>query len=274
MRTTVYSHIAGFVTVGDLRDPLGSVVRENQSVEEAWMVMTTADTDPMNSASLVLRNQEVIGSVWLADLDSETKLVGDCMEVILPAAIISANTPALYAVKLLAQGQRELYFVLHRDEFVGTLTFSCLSKPLFRICLLALTLELEQAALDLLMLGANESWAALGENRRTKAIEVYQLRFRRSPDSKRLPVVNLLECTCFADKGQLLRKRSLLSQEMAAIVKSHFAKAEKIRNMCAHPGSDDLGVADRVEFAEFVRITLTLIHDLEAATERAMSVGI
>ena len=45
-----------------------------------------------------------------------------------------------------------------------------------RLCVFALTLQLEQSALDLALLQPDRAWAALNDGRQAKAREVYEQR--------------------------------------------------------------------------------------------------
>jgi hypothetical protein len=128
-----------------------------------------------------------------------------------------------------------LWFVFDANEVVGTLTYHDLFKPSFRVCLFALTVELEQASLRLAMKDAAASWAVLTPNRQQRAEE----NLRRSNLKRLSTPADLLEFTTFIDKKTILTKRRLIPGVPLDEVRTIFDEVEELRNRCAHPDSAD-----------------------------------
>lgn len=159
--------------------------------------------------------------------------------------------------------------MLRGSELVGTLTYPDLFKLPFILCLFSLTLEVEQGALAVLGQDSKAAWDALSNGRKEKTIENYRRRFGQEPDRAQAPTRELLECTYFSDKGRLLHKLRLLPEEWTKKIEGFFARAETIRNTCAHPGSEGDTVArmpDRGQLGEFVREAEAFLQDLRFLT--------
>jgi len=56
------------------------------------------------------------------------------------------------------------------------------------MCLFALTLELETAALDLAIWNPMASWDALPDASKEKALNIYERRYSHKPNHERLPI--------------------------------------------------------------------------------------
>jgi hypothetical protein len=267
--STIFSNIAGLVTVRDLLDPFGPPLQEDCPISEASerMAMDAVDGGywEQDRPSLVYGGSEVVGAVWAGDIDSNTGQVKDFMEEIHPAALVSASTTAFDAMRLLCHAPRPYYYVLDGSELVGTLMYHGLFKLPSRLCLFALTLELEQTVLKLLRQDAVGAWAALSDGRKAKARAVFERKFGKLADLEHEPVGDLLDCTCFSDKGRLLKKRGLVPPKWVSTIRGHFDLAEDIRNMCAHPSADDgTGqVPGRAALGSFIQSTEALLADLQ-----------
>ena len=92
-------------------------------------------------------------------LAAENDRVGSVAEPIMTGRMVSGDTPVLEVVKLFAQNASGFYFVLQEGQITGTLHYEDLFRSPFKLCMFALMLELEAAALDLALRQPASSWA-------------------------------------------------------------------------------------------------------------------
>jgi hypothetical protein len=172
------------------------------------------------------------------------------IEDVKPETIVTADTTAFHAVDLFASTTWYFFFVLDNNQIIGTLHFSDFFKLPFRLCLFSLTLQVESAALDLVLQKPRESWSALPDGRKAVARAVFQKRFSKLAEDDCFD--ELLRSTLFCDKGTIIRKLKLASAMSGAQVDAFFAKAERIRNACAHTTTDNELTLDRLELKQFI----------------------
>jgi hypothetical protein len=205
-----------------------------------------------------------MGWIGFDSLDATLKDVASAADPIPADGMVSADTPVLELVKLFSNESYHFYFVLQESQITGTVHYEDLVGSPFKLCLFALTLELETVALDLALQKPIPSWSVLSEGRREKAIEVYRHRYKREPDPERLPFDHFLGCTTFIDKGTILTKRKLITNASKEI-DSVFRKAERVRNSCAHTdpdkGSGDF-LLDRAPLQSFIGETEEMISSM------------
>lgn len=171
---------------------------------------------------------------------------------VLPRDIVSADTTLMHFIRL-ASGRplNDTFFVLDQSDLLGVIEYNDLFEhDHFRICLFALTLQLEELALKLCLRSPLDNWSALSPGRQVKAIEQYNRKRKQEhkrrgerldwPEPEPIKTVtsesDALSClttTLFADKSDILRKRRLLSEHTKRAV-SILSEAERIRNKCAH----------------------------------------
>jgi hypothetical protein len=213
-------------------------------VADAYEVVSEAAIDggydPMSRLSLVRSGIETVGWTGFDMMDNDAGSVGNCTESIAPGSMLTANTAVLKVIDLFASESSHFFFVLDNNQITGTLHYNDLFKLPFRLCLFALTLELEQVALELALLAPRESWEVLSEPRRKKAIEVYQKRRGKPPQHN--PFDELLSCTMFCDKGTIIWRRKLLPDMSRSRIESIFGKADRVRNACAHTNPEEASV--------------------------------
>jgi hypothetical protein len=109
--------------------------------------------------------------------------------------------------------------------------------PVFRLCLFALSLELEEASLSAAMVNPLASWNILSPGRRAKAQEVHDqisAEGHRKASLAQKPWGELLASTTIADKGKIVAKLKLLPGRSRSEVESLFTEVERFRNWCAH----------------------------------------
>jgi hypothetical protein len=225
--------------------------------------------DPMSRISLVMAGDRPVGWIGLDMLDGRATEVATVAQAIPASGMVSADTPVLEVVKLFSDNSSHFYFVLQESQITGTIHYEDLLGAPFKLCLFALTLELEAAALDIALQAPLASWSVLPDGRQKKALEVYSRRYSREPDRARLPVDHLLGCTLFIDKATILRKRGLIT-DGSNDIKSVFGEADRVRNCCAHTDPEkDFGglLLDRASLQGFVASAESMI----AAIRRRLS---
>jgi len=262
--SSVFHYMSNLVRVRDLQAPLGPPLQADQLVAIAFEDEELMKGDRI---SLVMRDGEAVGWIGLDMLGEGNSLVSEQMDPIQPGSVLSGDTPALEAVRLFTETARHFFFVLDHNRITGTLHYGDLFGLPFRLCLLALTFHLEGTALELAVRSPGESWQALSEGRKQKATDIYTSRYGRPPKTEEQePWRGLLGCTSFTDKGTILRKRGLLRGISGEQLESTFARAERVRNSCAHTGSDDAGsaiVVERTMLRDFIDDMEALIKELE-----------
>lgn len=165
------------------------------------------------------------------------------------------------------------------------LYYEDLFKPLDRLLLLSIALEVEEIAMTLCQSPAisKECWMSLSESRRDKAIEKFKELYGRAPEldytsekpfegdtDKRGNIGKLIAGTQLADRGTMIRKKKLIVQSDLFKVKAIFEKLEKVRNRCAHC-SNQLELAkllpiDRLK--DFINSAGLIRRSLVAAIEK------
>jgi hypothetical protein len=208
-----------------------------------------------NPSRVVDADGRIKGIVWFGNYfgvpDPNERTVDDVMEKLEPDAIVSSSTTILEAVELFVSRPNYCFYVVHVNEIVGIVFYSDLFKPLGRLAFLALALEIEDQALALCRTPAiaDRAWHALSENRRRMAIEVFRRRYGRDPDLSRnlralvqpeqSDVSLLIACTNLIDKATMIWKMRLVEAANRDDVLGFFTDLKKIRDRCAHPGSDE-----------------------------------
>jgi len=260
--------MAGSIQAKHIQRPLGPAVQPHDSVGDAADSLSVASCeggyDPMERMSLVLAGDLRVGWIGFDSLDATLKDVASAADPITPDGMVSADTQALELVKLFSKKSPHFYFVLQESQITGTIHYEDLLGSAFKLCLFALTLELETVALDLALQKPLDSWSVLSEGRREKATEVYRDRYKRQPDPERLPFDHLLGCTTFIDKGTILKKRRLTTYGPDEI-DSAFSEAARVRNSCAHTDPDkDFGrlLLDRASLLGFINKTEGMIDSM------------
>jgi hypothetical protein len=260
--------VASALTARAFLEPLGPPLRADMTFDQANDLLVSAwdasgfAYEPVDRVSLVYRQTQLAGWYSMDMYDSDLDIIGEVVHPIHPDEIASADTPALKLVHILAERPRSgiIVFVLEEDAIIGTVSPEMFWGPVFRLCLFALTLELEGAALAAAMRHPLASWNALSPGRRAKAEEIRKrlcsAEHRNRPlMHERAPLGPLLATTSFADKGTIVAKTKLLEGWTRDGVKSLFGRAERVRNSCAHTrdtvdaplGRDAKGVAAFVD---------------------------
>lgn len=279
MSLSVYTRLTNLIAVRDVLTPAQGYIDRSCTIGQALEELSRIRGDT-SLPYLVRDGGRVVGAVRYWDLRSaqeegptdevdERKGAGIDEQIfpINPGQLIAADTKLWRAAHALMKDHpHELpLFVLEGDEIIGTFSFYDLFKPPFLVCLFALTVEVEQASLQLCMKDADASWAKLTKNRQEMAARSSERRHQkmavprddrlmagnegdmaeeqerknmaRAIDAIRKRPESMLEYTCFIDKKEMILKRGLLPNKNKRWLEDVFNAAEEMRNRCAHPDS-------------------------------------
>ena len=240
---SIFRHLAGSIQAKHIQSALGPSIRAGLSMSDASEVLIDSAREggywEMSRISLVVADDDqVVSWIGFDMLTGGSDGVGSVAEPVVTGQMLSGDTPALEVVKLFAQNSNSFYFVLQEAQITGTLHYEDLFRSPFKLCLFALVLELEAAALDLALKEPAASWSALPSGRQHKAEEVYEKKYHGSGDRENPPFDDLLSCTMYCDKATILRKLGI-GADCSIDINSLFSKAEGVRNSCAHTNSEN-----------------------------------
>ena len=251
MPTRIFAELTKLINVGSIQTPLGPDLDISHSVSDANEILAVAafedSYDPMWRLSLVRDGPRIVGhagSEWLAE---SGKNMGELMDPITPDMLVTADASLLDAIDLFASRERYYFLVLKNSEITGTLFFADLFKLPFRLCLFSLTLELEEAALRLALMHPKKGWNSLPDRRKRKALDIYEIRNKEKGQavkdfdliSEKLPFSDLLRCTTLADKRIIITRLGLIPGFEKSDLNITFHEAERVRNACAHPNTEE-----------------------------------
>ena len=236
--------VTSVVVARSVLEPLGPSLPAQMDLEEAFGTVCSAAEEGgyvfVDRVSLVYDGPELVGW-YTADMgDPDSESVAEVKRRIYALELVSADTSVFKLVQLLADRPRSgaVLFVLDQDAIIGTISHEMLRHPVFRLCLFALSLELEEASLSAAMVNPLASWNTLSPARRAKAQEVHDRisseSHRKASSLAQKPWGQLLASTTIADKGKIVAKLKLLPGRSRSQVESLFAKVEQFRNWCAH----------------------------------------
>jgi hypothetical protein len=171
--------VTSVVVARSVLEPLGPSLPAQMELGEAFGTVCSAAEEGsyvcVDRVSLVYDGPELVGwyTADMSDPDSES--VAEVMRPIYALELVSADTSVFKLVQLLADRPRSgaVLFVLDQDAIIGTISHEMLRHPVFRLCLFALSLELEETSLSAAMVNPLASWNTLSPARRTKAQEVH-----------------------------------------------------------------------------------------------------
>lgn len=258
---TTFMQMAALVTVRDLQNPLGPHLTEDIDAEQLSDVLVSAAMDgeyePTSRISLVHDGAVLLG--WAAidsfAVDGEPESLHDVLEPVRPDGLIAAETSYFKAAEIFGQStDPHFYFVLDGSSITGTLHGDSFFKLPGRLCLFALVLELEHAALQACLADAARSWGLLSDSRRERAVNAFKF-CHPNASLDPLPLRDLLEATMFCDKSSMILKSGRLEGEARKLAEGVFGKADSVRNACAHTSGEDRlpRLLDRRRLLEFIR---------------------
>lgn len=232
-----FRELANLVKVGDVFSPFIGQYERTQSVGEVsddwWVRCGEEGIDPMDQIGMVVDNGKPEGLVAFEDLMADKQL-SECMSPISPTAVMSADTPILEAVKAFANATPYFYAVLRGNTFIGWLSYEDIHKLPFRLCLFALLISTEKAALDVLQRDPKQAISRLRDGRVIHAQEIYRQRGYRKDEQGKEHAGLLLDCTTFVDKFQIILRSENLKSKLPALSRDFANVAEKLRNEIAH----------------------------------------
>jgi hypothetical protein len=237
----VFKRLARRITVADLQTPLGPTLQADTDVGDAFETcMEAADGQGYNAferVSLVLNDaREATHYIWSEAIDSSAGIIGEIAEPLRSTLLVSGDTNALDAVKLLGTRDKPYAFVLCSSEITGVVSWADFYKPEFAMCMLALLLEVEQECLEVALRDPATAWSKLTPLRQAKAREVYAVRYNL--DSEKAGKAELLRCTTFIDKKTLITDSTDVAPLGRQWLRAFFQQAEQYRNYFSHTGED------------------------------------
>ena len=244
-----FERMSQLVTVRDIFTPWGAVFDSDDSVGEAMTQLLESRDSSWDRPCLVqgdgLQGDGIFtpeeGEHYISSKDT----IDLHMEEFGTSAMLSANTSVLESLELIGRTKADFYVVIDGNNMVGTLRFVDFMKPAGRLCLFALTMELEVCALELCDAFAEQCWRSLPTGRQKQAMEVFRRRhnnidlawlkkYRRGLRGRDLEHV-FVDCTTMIDKATMIRKCKLTIASSGTELKEVFGRAERLRNSCAHP---------------------------------------
>jgi hypothetical protein len=274
MDISAFEQITSSLTVKSICGPLGPDVPAGISLdglEELLDPSSDPNLDPFNNPSRVVDSDgRVVGILWFGnwgDWDEQPEsseeqfdVVDDVMESPQPHEFLSAETTILDIVELFSK-DNTIFYVLRNNQIIGVLRYSDLFRPLGRLAFLALALEIEDLALSLCQFQPvrEQCWSSISNDRKRKARSLFKLRYGRK--AKPRDFGRLIECTQLTDKAGMIWMQRLIAAGTRAEVLGFFNALRKMRDACAHPGTDGAllpkgKLADFVASAKRVRSSL------------------
>ncbi len=288
METSIFDQIGSALTVQSICSTLGPDIPAGSTLDELETLPTDGDILKfLNYPSrIVEENGDVKGIIWCGNLDfleQESNLVDDHAEHLEPHELLSSSTTVLDAVELFGTKENRYFYVIQRNEIVGVLFYRDLFKPLGRLAFLSLALEIEDTALKLCQTPENSErcWNSLSDNRKRKALELFNARYKREPFGKenklqrairfetdKSDVQLLIECTNLIDKATMIWNESLIASANLKSVLGFFHELQTVRDRCAHPGGkEELLPKDRL--AHFVQSAKQMRNSLREAWQNS-----
>jgi len=149
--------------------------------------------------------------------------------------LISADTPLLEVARLYGPDSPSVFIVIRGNQPIGWIAYQTLLDTPFQACLFSLLLSVEVALSELMESDPALALAKLPSRRRDQARRIGQLRGYRGDAAQKPTHHQLLRCTTFADKMEVLRNSPLTTAELGCYNESLLEKAERVRNALAHP---------------------------------------
>ena len=147
LSTSHFEQLAHLITVGDIYSPFITTLDSNRSVADVsmeWAIDLCCERhlDPMEQIALVETDGKIGG--WIGyDMLEAGKTIRQCMDEIVPDAILTADTSILEAVAAFSASTLPYFLVLRGNHFVGWLSYRDMHKPPLRLCLFAMLINLE-----------------------------------------------------------------------------------------------------------------------------------
>jgi hypothetical protein len=192
---------------------------------------------------------------------------GDVMQPLQIYELVSSSTTVLDAVELFGTKTTDYFYVIDINDVIGVLRYRNLFRPLGRLAFIALALEIEDQALRLCSSHglAKSCWRSLSNDRRSKAIELYEQRY--GPGRRLL--ARLIACTHLVDKARMIWKQRLITTATSKDVLGFFQELKTIRDLCVHPGNEakSLEALPKERLAQFVKSAKRMRSSLSESME-------
>jgi len=263
-----YKHFVHCVKTGDLASKVLWWKAEADALEvwNNWMERSDYfEFSPLDEIAFVKNGQDVIGFLEFSDLRAplDAQKVADLARPFPIDCIIDANKPVIDAVRAFGTSSEPFLFVRTEGVVNRWLPYTDLLSPRFRLCLFALLVAVEGAALAAILTSARDVVKLMSNDTHSKALHRYNRHhFEMDEDGEPYPR-RLIECTLFSDKMTLLRQWSKTAN-LASVQSRFFTMANDVRNAVAHAGddSDSLPLLDRTEINAFLDWAETVQTDL------------
>ena len=257
MDRDTYKHFVNCVKAGDLASKTLWCGADANALKlwHDWMERSEYfETSPLDEITFVRDGNQVIGFLEFSDLRNplDGKTVGDLVRAFPPDCVINADEPVIDAVRAFGTSSEPFLFVRTGGVVNRWLPYSDLLSPRFRLCLFALLVAVEGAALAAVLTSAPEVVKLMTTKMRKSALQRYTRHFEMDDDGEPYPR-RLIECTLFSDKLILLQKWSETAS-LASVQSEFFTMANDVRNAIAHAGddSDGLPLLDRNQINPFL----------------------
>ena len=226
--------------------------------------------------------------------DGDSIVIREIMHPLSPFCVVAPDTTLLECMERFVKCGNSPLVVRDGTDITGIIDYRDFFKPVGRLVLSGIVLDLETAAIGLLQCFQEQCMEMLREqheekgeleSRLLKMFAMFKARYVRNHPGfkKRLQLLSerarlldvvlwplLLASTTFTDKANMIVKCKLLSGPGRDHVNRIFARAERVRNNCFHPtgleGSKHPDVPDpeidREKFGLFIRDCRDLIETL------------
>ena len=154
------------------------------------------------------------------------------------------------------------HLVLGKTEYIGSININSFSKLPFRLCLLALILDLENNIHRLAMGNPERALNKAPKRDRDRAAWLYEKKYGRPSDSQSTP--ELFSCLPFSTKCSILKNIVKEHRWQSHLDMDLLDLAVNIRNNCAHSAPDEafLQILNHRALWDFTRKLQDLNHDL------------
>jgi hypothetical protein len=307
MSSSTFEQVTSAITVKSICSPMGPDVPSGTSLDD-FEGTSYHDLNPFNNPARIIDSEgNTIGVAWFEDYyyeagdENRPYFIDEVMRDLEPNCLLSSSTTILDAVELFTANDARYFYVIDVNKIVGVLLYEDLFKPIGRIAFLSLALEIEDLALRLCQSPKfrQSCWLSISDNRKQMSLGFFQQRYSRKPRlsqemreaisnseirdltedstestnlfsdySGQADVLRLIACTQLKDKATMIWKKKLITGRSKTDLLGFFDELKNVRDSCAHPGHDDLILAqDRL--ADFVSSAMRMRKSLQEAVQNS-----
>lgn len=279
-RGSDFQSLSSRVLVTDIMHPIGGTIAAETSIKDAEaQVFADAESAHIEATDHIWLLYDRNGAIGYVTLRSdcfhdppESDRVGDGAEPIGPTDFIAANSTALAATRYLSACESDRLFVIDGTAICGVLQHDCVFHPLFRVCLFAMTIQLEELMLVWLIRHADEAWEKLSKEDVESVRNTFRNRYQDLSFDSAKPSTKL-GCLTFHHRKKLFLKLDTPDDWPETWPKNRLRSVlhqiKGIRNNLAHP-SEDQEWPVQLRGAAFTQL-LDDCHDLMKILEGALS---